>query len=124
MSLESEIARIATALEVIAQKLGTAAPASESTKKSKATAAPAPEPVSTVTQPALPPPTPAPEPTPAIATVTIEQIRAVGMKVIALGKKTEMDAVFAKAGGKLTTLPATIYPDVLKALNELLTPKA
>jgi len=123
MSLEQSFDRIATALELIAQKLGSAPAAEPSQKKQKP--APAADPASvTVTQPVLPPPTPAPEPTPAIATVTIEQIRAVGQKLITMGKKKEMDACFAKAGGKLTTLPVTVYPDVLKALNELLTPKA
>ena len=116
MSLEQSFDRIATALELIAQKLGSAPAAEPSQKKQKA--APAADPASvtvTFTPPLAAEPTPAPA-----APVTIEQIRAVGQKLITLGKKTEMGAVFTNAGGKLTTLPVTVYPDVLKALNELL----
>ena len=115
MSLEQSFDRIATALELIAQKLGSAPAAEPSQKKQKAAPAADPAPVTPT------PPPPAAEPTPApTAPVTIEQIRAVGQKLITLGKKKEMDACFAKAGGKLTTLPVTVYADVLKALNELL----
>jgi hypothetical protein len=112
MNLEQSIEHLASALELIASKLGAAVPATPAetpTPKTKKVSA----------APAL-----APEPAPVVSatTVTIEQVRAVGQKVVAAGKQAEMKAIFVAAGAeKLSLIAADKYPEVLKSLEKLLT---
>lgn len=111
--IENTLERIAVALETIATKLGAAAPAAP-------VAATVEEPKTRTRKPKdETPATPAAVEVVAPA-VTIEDVRAVGNKLIALNKVEDINKILAAAGGKLTTLKADQYPAVLKSFQELL----
>ena len=119
--IEATMIRIAVALETIATKFGAAAPAAPvaatveetktRTRKPKDETPATPAAVEVVAPAAVEVVAPA---------VTIEDVRAVGNKLIAMNKVDDINKILAAAGGKLTTLKAEQYPAVLKSFQELL----
>ena len=123
--IEQSIERLAAAVELLASKLGAAVPAAPAVPAPVAEAAPVE--IVPPTEPKKAKKEKSVEPAPAPAAdkpappVTIEDLRLLGQKCIAAGKREEMKAIVAKTGAeKLSAIDPANYSEVAKAFNALL----
>lgn len=125
--IEQSIERLAAAVELLASKLGAAVPAAPAVQAIEVVPPTEPKkakkekPVEAAPAPVADKPAPAPTTDKPAPLVTIEDLRLLGQKCIAAGKREEMKAIVAKTGAeKLSAIDPANYSEVAKAFNALL----